>query len=51
MFSRLKNIADKARKIVNVGLVVMAIVKAVTVFADEIDKIDSSKTSKSDGNE
>jgi len=51
MFSKLKNIADKARKIVNIGLVVMAIVKAVTVFADEIDKIDSSKAVKSDKDE
>lgn len=49
MLSKLKNIANKARNVVKVGLVVMAIVKAITVFADEIDKIDSTK--KTDENE
>lgn len=49
MFSKLKNVANKARNVVKVGAVVMAIIKAITVFADEIDKID--KPVKEDENE
>lgn len=44
MFSKLKNIANKARNVVKIGLVVMAIVKAITVFADEIDKLETPKS-------